>query len=86
MESKYNTPYSPPHIVFWNLRMTDGFPALSTDKNVTMISGYNSVLLNSFCEKGIEVFEKYTPYNSMIDVLSHPRYKIMEDKVKSLFV
>ena len=86
MKTKYNRPYSPPHIVFWNLRQTTGFPALSTDKNVTMISGFSSVLLNEFCEKGISVLENYTPYNSMINVLSNKRYKIMEDKVKNMFI
>ena len=52
LNSKFNTPYSPPHIVFWNLRLTNGFPVLSTEKNVSMLSGYSSQLLNIFCNKG----------------------------------
>ena len=42
-----------PHIVFWNLRKTTGFPSLSTDQNVSMLSGFSPALLYVFCEKGV---------------------------------
>ena len=29
----FGIPYNPPHILFWNLRSTSGFPNLSTEKN-----------------------------------------------------
>ena len=51
LETSYKTPYNPPHILFWNLRQTQGFPTSVTEKNVTMLSGYNVMLLNAFVKK-----------------------------------
>ena len=73
-------PYTPPHIVFFNLRKTSGFPVLSTEKNVTMLSGYNPVSLNIFCEKGVEALQEFTPMKMFKDILDDDRYKIMNDE------
>jgi len=70
-------PYTPPHIAFFNLRKTSGFPVLSTQKNVTMLSGYNPVALNVFCEKGVEALQEFTPYKMFTDILNADRYQIM---------
>ena len=40
--------YKPPHIVFWNLRQTSGFPSTSQDDNVTMTSDLARCYLTSF--------------------------------------
>ena len=74
MRTSHRKPYTPPHIVFWNLRSTGGFPSLSTTKNVSMLSGFSPALLNGFCEKGISAFEDYSPWNIFIDGLEHERY------------
>ena len=50
----YGQPLKPPHILFWNMSSTKGFPCLSTAKNVSMLSGWSPALLNLFCEKGME--------------------------------
>ena len=73
-------PYTPPHIAFFNLRKTSGFPVLSTEKNVTMLSGYNPVALNIFCEKGVEALQEFTPMKMFKDILDDDRYKIMNDE------
>ena len=52
----HGKPFKPPHILFWNLRSTGGFPSLSTQPNVSMMSGFNAPLLNLFCEKGMSAF------------------------------
>jgi hypothetical protein len=65
-----------PHILFWNLRSTTGFPSLSGQKNATMFSGFSPVLLNLFCEKGIDGLRECTPMSQLMEVLDHPRYKI----------
>jgi hypothetical protein len=44
----YGEPLVPPHILFWNLRNTNGFPNLSTEKNTSMMSGINPALMNIF--------------------------------------
>ena len=61
MRSSYCMSYPVPHLLFWNLQKTDGFPVLSTQKNVTTMSGYNAVLLNAFCENGMGALSDYTP-------------------------
>ena len=68
--------YEVPHILFWNLRSTNGFPNLAKQKNTTMLSGFSPVLLNLFCEKGVDGLECYTPWSMVVESLSHPRYDI----------
>lgn len=80
LQTHWKTPYKPPHILFWNLRSTTGFPVLSSQKNVTMLSGYSAVLLNAFQQKGIDGLREFTPYKMICDVLNNERYKIMERK------
>jgi hypothetical protein len=74
MKTKYKEPYILPHILFWNLRSTNGFPSSTSNKNVTMFSGYSSSLLNAFCEKGIDVLKDMTPINMIIEILNKERY------------
>jgi len=76
VRSKFRTPYSQPHILFWNLRQTSGFPATAFDENVSFLSGYNSTLLNVFETKGIDELRKMTPYKLLSDILRNPRYNI----------
>jgi len=81
MESSYKMPYTPPHILFWNLRRTAGFPTVSTQKNVSMVSGYSSALLNTMCEKGIEVLGELTPRKMLQDVLGNKRYDVLDNDI-----
>lgn len=67
-------PYQPPHILFWNLRSTSGFPTLSSQPNASMMSGFSPALLNSFCEKGIESLQMCTPWQVLCDTMDNPRY------------
>ena len=75
--SKYRSPFNPPHIVFWNLRKTNGFPTTSDVKNVTMISGYSDALLNNFLEKGVEALREYTGYSMFMDIVNHQNYDML---------
>ena len=81
MRSKFNHPYEPPHMLFWNLRSTDGFPSLSSEKNISMMSGFSPALLNSFQDKGMEALEDFTPWCMLIDQLQHERYAWTKDAV-----
>ena len=67
-------PYSPPHILFWNLRSTTGFPTLSTETNASMMSGFSPALLNLFCDQGMETLKDSTPWAMLVKSLSNPRY------------
>lgn len=91
MEEKYakagnrvhGKPYKPPHILFWNLRSTDGFPSLSSQANCSMMSGFSPALLNFFCEKGMEGLQSCSPWGVLEQTLENERYKILADKLSS---
>ena len=70
--------YKPPHIVFWNLRRTNGFPSSAFQDNVTMTSGFSPVLLNQFSEKGVEILKTMTPWTMIKDSVNIERYDRME--------
>jgi Mg-chelatase subunit ChlD len=73
--------YKPPHILFWNLRSTSGFPTLSNQPNASMMSGFSPSLLNLFCEQGIDALQSCTPWSLLEKSLENERYKIMSDKL-----
>ena len=75
----YGQPFKPPHILFWNLRSTSGFPSMSNQPNVSMMSGFSPALLNQFCEQGLDAFESCTPWSVLEQGLENERYKIMGD-------
>ena len=72
--------YKLPHILFWNLRSSDGFPEVSYQENVTMLSGYSPMLLNSFVEVGMKSLKEITPWNMLVKMLDNKRY----DKIGKL--
>ena len=59
-----------PKVVFWNLSASKTFPALSTDKNVSMLSGYS---INAL-EAVLADVELQTPYQAMIETITSTRY------------
>lgn len=73
-------PYKPPHILFWNLRSTSGFPTLANQPNASMMSGFSPALLNLFCEQGLDALQSCTPWRLLVKSLENERYKIMEEK------
>ena len=79
MKTTHRMPYEMPHILFWNLRKTSGFPAKSCSKNITFLSGFSSTLLNVFCTKGIEALRESTPMVMLNNVLNTDRYNIVEE-------
>ena len=81
----YNQPYKLPHIIFWNLRTTNGFPVIETTPNTSMMSGNNTCLLNSFCDKGIQSLKELTPWRSLNNSLSINRYNNLDNMVNEAF-
>jgi hypothetical protein len=78
----YKKPFKAPHILFWNLRSTSGFPALSLQKNASMMSGFSPSLLNLFCEEGLEALQSCTPWSMFLKGINLERYQILEDRLK----
>lgn len=81
----WGKPFKAPHILFWNLRSTSGFPSLSTQKNVSMMSGFSPALLNLFCEEGLSSFQSCTPWSLFVTSLSNERYVVMDKYIRELF-
>lgn len=75
-------PYKPPHILFWNLRSTSGFPTLSNQPNASMMSGFSPTLLNLFCEQGLDALQSCTPWSLLVKSLENERYDIMDNKLQ----
>ena len=80
----YGQPLNPPHILFWNLRKTHGFPTLSTEVGCSMMSGYDPTILNMFCEVGMEALKDMTPYNCLMKLLSNERYLPLENVIRKV--
>jgi hypothetical protein len=76
----HGKPYKPPHILFWNLRSTSGFPTLSTQPNCSMMSGFSPSLLNIFCEQGMTALQACTPWSVLEKSIENKRYNIMGSK------
>jgi hypothetical protein len=75
-----------PHLIFWNLRNTQGFPTSSLIPGATMFSGFSPLLLNSFCQEGRDALVGFTPWDSLCCLLDGARYMSMGDRVEELFV
>ena len=81
--SKFKVPYQAPHRLYWNLRSGSGFPSLSVDENVSMMSGFSPVLLNSFSSKGMEALQGFTPWRMLLEQLNGERYAWAGDAVSA---
>lgn len=77
----HGVPFKPPHILFWNLRSTSGFPCLADQRNTTMMSGFSPAILNLFCEEGITSLQSCTPWSTLQKSLENERYQIMSNKL-----
>ena len=82
VERLYGEPVKSPHIILWNLRKTTGFPCLSSDNNISMMSGFSPALLNLFCDKGVDGLREYTPFNTLVNSLKNERYNGFENVFK----
>jgi hypothetical protein len=82
----WGRPFKPPHILFWNLRSTSGFPCLSSARNTSMMSGFSPALLNLFCEEGISSLYTCTPWSILVKALDNERYNLLETKFNEVII
>ena len=82
--TSHQIPYEPCHILYWNLRSTNGFPSLSTEENISMLSGFSPQLLNTFCNEGIEGLQNYTPWNCLLNQLQNERYTWVNEYINNI--
>jgi len=78
----WGEPFDPPHLLFWNLRSTNGFPNLSSQKNTSMMSGFSPALLNLFCEKGLDGLAACSPWSMLVYGLSKERYSPLDEYLR----
>jgi len=78
----WGKPFKAPHIVFWNLRSTSGFPTLSTKKNCSMVAGFSPAILNLFCEEGIDALQSCTPWSLLVKSLDNERYNVLDQYMR----
>jgi hypothetical protein len=82
-QSLWNKPFKPPHILFWNLRSTQGFPTLSTQKGASMMSGFSPALLNLFCDEGLKALQTCTPWSLFVKGLNNERYNVLDQQIRN---
>jgi hypothetical protein len=78
----WGKPFKTPHILFWNLRSTSGFPTLTTHNNSSMMSGFSPALLNLFCEEGLNALQSCTPWSLFIKSLENKRYQALDTYIR----
>ena len=83
LRSKHATPFKTPRIIYWNLRSTTGFPALSFMNNISMLSGFSQIIMNSLCEKGFDGLKDCTPWELLQLQLSNKRYSWVDKKLEA---
>lgn len=75
-------PYKVPKIIFWNLRVTSGFPVLSYHDGYAMMSGYSPTALNEFSEEGLAGLQSFTPWNVLLKTLDKERYNKLSELIE----
>lgn len=78
----WGKPFKVPHILFWNLRSTSGFPTLSTQRNASMMSSFSPALLNLFCDEGLEALQSCTPWSLFVKGLNNERYSVLDAYIR----
>ena len=78
-DSAHGQPYPTPHVVWWNMRQTEGFPSSTAHPNMTMLSGYSDKILESLAKKGRMGLTDTTPWAFLRDALTHERYSWVDD-------
>lgn len=84
LRSKYATPFKMPHIVYWNLRSTTGFPVLSFINNVSTLSGFSPIVLNALMEKGHSGLKECTPWEMFKIQLANKRYAWINESLDKM--
>lgn len=95
----YQKPFNVPHILFWNLKSTYGFPVTCSQFNASLLSGFSPSFLNFFHYKtnsvpySISTFSRDShinkwklsnPFLLLKQILCNKRYEPLEKKLLCL--
>lgn len=76
--------YKPPHVVFWNVKNTSGFPITPMQYNTCMLSGYNANVLNKYFKKtSAESNDTCNPWFLLKKQMNQLRYEFLEKDVQN---
>jgi hypothetical protein len=85
IQEKFTTAkgYKPPHIIFWNVKKTNGFPTTPKQYNVSMLSGYNPIVLKTYFKKTTnEANDTCNSWFLLKKLLGQKRYDFLEEYVQ----
>jgi len=85
IQEKFTTAkgYKPPHIIFWNVKKTNGFPTTPKQYNVSMLSGYNPIVLKTYFKKTTnEPNDTCNSWFLLKKLLGQKRYDFLEEYVQ----
>ena len=72
--------YTPPKIVFWNVRGREGnIPANARQRDVALVSGASPSIIKSVLEG-----KDFTPTGIMLETLNSERYQMVEDTIEGI--
>lgn len=74
LKTTHARPYSPPTLVWWNMRTSNGSPCATTTKNTLMMSGYDATVLSTVMQRGIEELKSLTAWDNLKNLLEKERY------------
>jgi hypothetical protein len=75
--SRHGKPFTPPHIVMWNLASTNAIATSAGLVNATSIAGYSDALLKVFESEGIRGLLSATPIKTLQKQLNNIRYEAL---------
>lgn len=73
LKSSHHEPYTPPTIIYWNMKNTNGFPSTTQRKGVVMVSGYSIDVLNALYNSP-DTLKNLKPWDALQRTLEANRY------------
>jgi len=76
--------YKPPHVLFWNVKNTCGFPITPMQYNTCMLSGYNPNILNKYFKKtSAESNDTCNSWFLLKKQMNQLRYEFLEKDIQN---
>ena len=73
LKTSHREAYTPPTIIYWNMRNTNGFPSTTQRNGVVMVSGYSIDVLNALYDAP-DTLKNLKPWDALQRTLEANRY------------
>lgn len=74
LKSRWSKPFEPPKIIYWDMRNTGEFPVVTYKNNISVITGFTTSILETFCKNGTDALTECNPWSCLNDQLNVKRY------------